>query len=133
MVNQIKKRRIDLFSLENPPDRFLLLDEVCNILAAKDIDPANLFKSLLKTCEGELTFNFGNTLILLEHSTILDMHYGPCGKENDNFTSEDIIEISISANSKLTEKILTYTYYPKELTNLINHNCLKTKESTTQK
>ncbi len=129
-VNKIRKHRIDLFSLENPPDRFLLLDEVCNILAAKGLDSANLFKSLLKTCDGELTFNFGNTLIILEHTTALDVHYK---KGKEDFTPIDIIEISISANSDLTEKILTYTYHPSELANLINLACQKTKDPTAQK
>ena len=129
-MNKIRKRRIDLFSLENPSDRFLLLDEVCNILAAKGLDPANLFKSLLKTCDGELTFDFGNTLITLEHTTALDVHYK---KGKEDLTPIDIIEISISSNSELTEKILTYTYRPQELSNLINLTCQTAKTTAAPK
>lgn len=131
-MNQIRKRRIDLFSLENPPDRFLLLEEVCKILAAKGLDPANLFKSLLKTCDGELTFDFGNTLIQLEHVTMLDINYGPCLKDKD-FTCKNLIDVSISVSTEFSEKILTYSYRPTDLATLINFGYSKVKEPATQK
>jgi len=115
-----------LFSLENPPERFILLDEICNILSTKGIDPANLFKSLLKTVDGELTFNFGNKLIQLEHTTAIDIKFVN-GKDTEDLIRQDIIEISVSENSALTQKILTHAYRASELANIVSLTSQKTK------
>jgi hypothetical protein len=108
----------------------LLLDEICKILAAKGLSPAELFKILLKTFDGELTFGFGNTLIQLEHTKVPDLY---SIKATEDFTNQDIIEISISTTNGLTEKILTHLYRPNELTNMIKLSNQKTKEQTAQK
>ncbi len=106
-----------MFSLENSSDRFLLLDEICKILTAKGLNPAELLRILLKAFDGELTFSFGNMLIQLEHTKVPD----PCSmKVTEDFTNQDIIEISISTTKGLTEKNLTHIYRPNELTNIIN-------------
>ncbi len=115
-----------MFSLENPADRFLLLNEVWNILAAKGLDPANLFKCLLKAYSGEVAFNFGNIIIQLEHLITLNVLYK---EDEQEFACQNVINITVATNSTLTDKILTHKYRPEELTTLSILNHQKPKRS----
>jgi len=115
-----------LLSLEKPTNRFLLLNEVWSILAAKGLDPANLFKCLLKAYSGEVAFNFGNIIIQLEHLITLDIFYK---EDEQEFTCQNAIKVSVATNNTLTEKVLTNKYRPEELTSLAVLNHQKPKKA----
>jgi hypothetical protein len=113
-----KTKPSDILSLRHPSERFLVLNEVFDMLAAKGLQPANLFKSLLKAYSCELLFEFGTISIMLERKTI-ERYVSE--EDEDNF-GEDVIEISVNVERHRASKSITYQYRPNELFALVHLN-----------
>lgn len=121
-MNQIRRHETNISFLESSTQRFALLNEVFKVLAIKGIDPENLLEVLIKSCSGQVVFDFGNVLIQLEHSMLLDIY----GKDRE-LAYKHIVEVAIALNNGFSERTISCKYTPKEL-DCFTRSCQKAKE-----